>query len=94
MLDLLGDVGGLFDALRASGSVIVAAYFWIKGNPLEKYLLETTFKDRTKSTKRVSDLKKLEDLKLRKPFKLSKKLLYCSRDTREKQLIDKGMKSI
>ena len=62
MLDLLGDVGGLFDALKASGSVIVAAYFWLKGNPLEKYLLETTFKSKIKTTKRVSDLKKLKDL--------------------------------
>ena len=59
ILDLLGDVGGLFDALKASGSVIVAIYFVLRGNPLEKYLLETIFKSKINATKRVSDLKKL-----------------------------------
>ena len=42
-LDLLGDVGGLFDALSGISSVIVFLYFTIFGNPMHEYLLKALF---------------------------------------------------
>ena len=44
ILDLLGDVGGLLDALRAFGSVTVMIYFHACGNPAHHYLLEAIYK--------------------------------------------------
>ena len=33
-LDLLGDVGGLFDALKGIASLFVSLYFYIVGDPM------------------------------------------------------------
>ena len=38
-LDLLGDIGGLFDALKGIFSVVVTFYFYLFGDPLYSYLL-------------------------------------------------------
>ena len=43
-LDLLGDVGGLFDALKAIMSVVVTIYFNLFGNPLNEFLLKAVFR--------------------------------------------------
>ena len=42
-LDLLGDVGGLFDALKGILSVTITLYFYLFGNPLHSYLVEALF---------------------------------------------------
>ena len=42
-LDLLGDVGGLFDALKGISSFLVTIYFSIFGNPVHSYLFKTLF---------------------------------------------------
>ena len=42
-LDLLGDVGGLFDALKSIMYFIVALYFNVFGNPVQEYLLNALF---------------------------------------------------
>ena len=42
-LDLLGDVGGLFDALKGISTVVVAIYFQIFGSPIEEYLLKSMY---------------------------------------------------
>jgi len=42
-LDLLGDIGGLFDALKIISSIIITLYFSIFGNPLHGYLLKALF---------------------------------------------------
>ena len=52
-LDLLGDVGGLFDALRGIGSFLIAIYFRVFGNPIHSYLLRKLF---IQNPKRVSDI--------------------------------------
>ena len=44
ILDLLGDVGGLLDALKAFGSIIILLHFKLVGDPVIKYLLESIFK--------------------------------------------------
>ena len=44
ILDLLGDIGGLLDALKAFGSVFVLFYFKITGDQVTHYLLESIFK--------------------------------------------------
>ena len=41
--DLLGDVGGLFDALKAIMSSLVAINFVIFGSPIQDYLLKAIF---------------------------------------------------
>ena len=46
ILDLLGDVGGLFDALRAIASVIISLNFALRGSPIEQFLIEQIFVDR------------------------------------------------
>ena len=43
LLDVLGDVGGLFDALKGISSIIVTFYFNIFGNPMHDYLLKSIF---------------------------------------------------
>ena len=42
--DLLGDVGGLFDALKGIASIIVSLSFSLFGNPIHEYLLRAIFK--------------------------------------------------
>ena len=42
-LDLLGDSGGLFDALKGTSSFIVTLYFSIFGNPMNEYILNALF---------------------------------------------------
>lgn len=42
-LDLLGDVGGLFDALKTIMSLLVSLYFSIFGDPSQSYLLRALF---------------------------------------------------
>ena len=42
-LDLLGDVGGLLDALSGISSVIIFLYFSVTGNPIHEYLLNALF---------------------------------------------------
>ena len=42
-LDLLGDVGGLFDGLRGIGSFLITIYFRVFGNPIHPYLLKSLF---------------------------------------------------
>ena len=39
ILDLLGDIGGLLDALKAFGSVFVLLYFKLTGDQVTHYLL-------------------------------------------------------
>ena len=42
-LDLLGDVGGLFDALKGIFSVLITFYYYIFGDPVHSYLLKALF---------------------------------------------------
>ena len=42
-LDLLGDVGGLFDALKGIASFIITIYFGLFGDPINSYLLRKLF---------------------------------------------------
>ena len=51
-LDLLGDVGGLFDALKGIGTFLIAIYFRVFGNPIHSYLLRKLF---IQNPKRVSE---------------------------------------
>ena len=42
-LDVLGDVGGLFDALKGIFSVVITLYFYVFGDPLHSYLMKALF---------------------------------------------------
>ena len=85
-LDLLGDIGGLFDALKGISSFIVAFYFNVFGDPLQSYLLTALFlrnpkEDSNHKIERLSSAKqKLEYLRRRKPFKKPRILCICLRN--------------
>ena len=79
-LDLLGDVGGLYDALKSFGVIFIIVYDFIFGSVFEQHLLSKVFlMDRSSSGKkedkhartRISDLKKM------KPFKIVRRMFRC-----------------
>ena len=51
-LDLLGDVGGLNDALSAIASAFIALNFRFFGNPIHKHILNVLFIQNQKSDKK------------------------------------------
>ena len=51
-LDLLGDVGGLNDALSAIASVIIALNFSFFGNPIHEHILNALFIQNQNSDKK------------------------------------------
>ena len=73
-LDLLGDLGGLSDALISIMSFIVTLYFNFVGEPIKEYLLNAMFLKsktldfKTKRKENVSNEEKLQSLKQRGPF--------------------------
>ena len=57
ILDLLGDIGGLFDALKAITSIFLSIIFALTGNPIEEFLLSLVFKrDENGKTRTTRDL--------------------------------------
>ena len=44
ILDLLGDVGGLLDAIAAILQILLSVYFVLRGNPIEQFLMGLVFK--------------------------------------------------
>ena len=42
-MDVLGDIGGLLDALRIVAQLIIVVSFSIFGNPMHEYLLKGVF---------------------------------------------------
>ena len=81
LLDFLGDIGGLFDALKVLGLFFIFGYNLIFGSILEKYLLSRIFlidpsqnKDNQESKTEKSLIEKLRTFK---PFGLSKSILAC-----------------
>ena len=51
-LDLLGDVGGLFDALKGIFYAVITFYFYLIGDPLHSYLLNAIFLSNPKKDER------------------------------------------
>ena len=43
VLDVLGDIGGLFEAMKGISSIIVILYISIFGHPINEYLLQNSF---------------------------------------------------
>ena len=81
LLDFLGDIGGLFDALKVLGLFFIFGYNLLFGSILEKYLLSKIFlinpsqnRDNQESKTEKSLIEKLRTFK---PFGLSKSILVC-----------------
>ena len=96
LFDLLGDVGGLFDALKGIMSTVVAFYFFIFGNPMHEYLLKALFindnKQRNSRKERLLPIpQRIQQLTRRTSFELSKVCCTRCRSQKEKKLISKGM---
>ena len=60
---MLGDVGGLFDALKGIFSVVVTIYFYVFGGPLHSYLLKALFlkNPETNEGNKITALSSIDD---------------------------------
>ena len=98
ILDLLGDVGGLLDALKAFGSLLITLWFWLTGDPVSQFLIESIFKKEGKTKRKeeqgINDLHYFRALAHRKPFKLSRNFFVCLRNHKEKRIIEKSMQIV
>ena len=99
-LGVLGDIGGLKEALSQIASLILFLKFLLFGNPMHEYMLEKLF---FRNPKQILDdgepkLKSNEDkvayLKQRTPFKFTKTFFMCMRSEKEKRMIDTGVSRI
>ena len=96
-LDLLGDVGGLFDALKGIASFIITIYFGLFGDPINSYLLRKLFLQNPKEENdkeplnRNSIKEKMQFLDRRKPFALPKILCILCRNKKQKRKIEAGL---
>ena len=86
-LDWLGDIGGLLDALRLIGNIIMTGYILIIGNPLSFYLVNSLFK-RERQERYNSSLTDFDNIKSRQTF--SMKFCTIFRTKKEKKLARKG----
>ena len=50
-LDVLGDIGGLLDALKVVTQLVVLLYFSVFGNPMHEFLLKGVFMRESKYDK-------------------------------------------
>ena len=97
LLDTLGDLGGLYDALNVVGLILVGVYKVVIGCELENYLLKMLFTRKLK--KRIVDADCTEDevmssIKNQKRFsKESRNCIYC-RSQKEKRVQRKGLQRI
>ena len=99
-LDLLGDIGGLFDALKGILSVVITLYFYIFGDPLDSYLLKALFlknpetNEGNKITALSSNVDKFQYLEMRTPFELPKVFCDCLRNLKEKSAKKRGLSRV
>ena len=95
VLDWLGDVGGLFDALKALGSTFIFIHAYIRGREFEIYLLNRLYK-MEKESSMVKDVAIKSDdhltrIKSLAPFTLRNAYFHCLRSKKEKRTISKGI---
>ena len=99
-LDLFGDVGGLFAALKGIFSLVITLYFYIFGDPVHSYLFKALFlKDpETNEGDKIAALNstddKLEYLKMRTPFILPRVFCNCLRNRKGRNVKEKGLSRI
>ena len=92
MLDWLGDIGGLRDALFNIGMLVMFINVVIRGNKLEAWLLESFYKKPSKIAKNKEDVEiSILKIKDRTPFRLKSSFFYCLRTRKEKRILDKGL---
>ena len=81
LLDFLGDIGGLFDALKALGFFFIFGHNLLFGSILEKHLLSKIFlldPHMSKGNFATNPEQSLsKQLSVLKPFRLSKKIFTC-----------------
>ena len=90
ILELLGDVGGLFGSLVAFGGLILSLIFSLVGDPVIKFLIESTYKTSTREEDKASIVTKMRDLANRKSLRFERKIFYCMRSGREKRMLRRG----
>ena len=90
LLDLLGDVGGLLDALRAIGGLILSAYTFAVSNPINSYLMNVLFY-RRKSKKPNHYESQTGFMKMRSRPMVEVLFCTCLRGKKEKRILAKGM---
>ena len=90
ILDLLGDVGGLLDALRAIGGLLISAYTCAINNPLNAFLVNALFR-RRKATKPVRNKSQTGFTKMINRPRVQLLFCTCLRGKKEKRILAKGM---
>ena len=89
LLDYLGDLGGLYDALNVVGLILVGIYKVVIGCELENYLLKMLFTRKQKRQALEADNTEdevLSSIKNQKHFsKESRNCIYC-RSKKEKRI--------
>ena len=89
LLDYLGDLGGLYDALNVVGLILVGAYKVVIGCELENYLLKMLFTRKLRTRVIEADCTEdevLSSIKNQKRFsKESRNCIYC-RSKKEKRI--------
>ena len=97
-LDLLGDIGGLYDALKSFGVIFIIAYDFIFGSVFEQHLLSKVFlMDQSKSgAKKENKYERtaLNDLKKMKPFKIAQRIFRCQQTKQERKMIEYGLERL
>ena len=92
ILDLLGDVGGLFDGLFRIGSILIYIYGLIFGDPLRSNLLKNIFKKgKLLSTENFSRQTSIVNIKEREPIIMRANICKLLKDKKQKRLQDRGL---
>ena len=58
---MLGDIGGLFDALLLVSFRFLSGFFFFFGNPMHKFLLKTLFLKNPKENTDEKEVKSMSD---------------------------------
>ena len=90
VLDWLGDVGGLFDALMYLGHMTMFIYFkFIGGDPIYDFLSRTLFKRESRTARHESGtLEAIDRLKSRKRLRVS--TFMCCRRSKERRVLERA----
>ena len=92
--DLLGDIGGLFDALKIISGFLISLNFAVFGDPMNQFLLQALFLRQKRNPNREpahpKDTDRVSELRGRNSFRLRQVLFACLRSSREKRMIEKG----
>ena len=90
VMDFLGDVGGLFDALKGFGFFLMTAYYLLTGDLISHYLVQSVFKFATNKINFSNDTAYVKSLAKRRSLKLNGTLFTCMRTRKKRRMMAIG----